>query len=96
MTISDVTQGILTQIGFGEKQVGHAERRTTLETFAIGAMFDQVLEAANLRLDPMTGGRYRCAPTWRNHLTPSIGTPLVPGNKQAVIAPRRKPEEIVS
>ena len=31
----------------------------TLETFAIGAMFDQVLEAANIRLDPMTRGRYR-------------------------------------
>lgn len=30
-----------------------------LETFAIGAMFDQVLEAANLRLHPMTNGRYR-------------------------------------
>ena len=30
-----------------------------LETFAIGAMFDQVLDAANLRLAPMTSGRYR-------------------------------------
>ncbi len=29
-----------------------------LETFAIGAMFDQVLYAANLRLQPMTIGRY--------------------------------------
>ncbi len=29
-----------------------------LETFAIGAMFDQVLQAANLRLRPMTSGRY--------------------------------------
>ncbi|TWD50613.1 exonuclease SbcC [Agrobacterium vitis] len=29
-----------------------------LETFAIGAMFDQVLNAANLRLGPMTGHRY--------------------------------------
>lgn len=29
-----------------------------LETFAIGAMFDRVLQAANLRLDPMTEGRY--------------------------------------
>ena len=38
---------------------GQNELRTSLETFAIGAMFDQVLEAANLRLDPMTGGRYR-------------------------------------
>lgn len=38
---------------------GQNEMRTSLETFAIGAMFDQVLEAANLRLDPMTGGRYR-------------------------------------
>jgi len=33
--------------------------RTPLETFAIGAMFDHVLDAANLRLDPMTAGRYR-------------------------------------
>ncbi|MCB1299601.1 MAG: hypothetical protein KDB08_11560, partial [Microthrixaceae bacterium] len=31
----------------------------TLETFAIAAMFDRVLEAANVRLDPMTRGRYR-------------------------------------
>ncbi len=29
-----------------------------LETFAIGAMFDQVLDAANLRLSPMSIGRY--------------------------------------
>lgn len=29
-----------------------------LETFAIGTMFDQVLQAANLRLRPMTSGRY--------------------------------------
>ena len=29
-----------------------------LETFAIGAMFDQVLQAANLRLQPMSSGRY--------------------------------------
>jgi exonuclease SbcC len=29
-----------------------------LETFAIGAMFDHVLQAANLRLQPMTIGRY--------------------------------------
>ncbi len=37
---------------------GQNSQRLTLETFAIGAMFDQVLEAANLRLDPMTSGRY--------------------------------------
>lgn len=30
-----------------------------LETFAIGAMFDQVLAAANLQLGPMTANRYR-------------------------------------
>lgn len=29
-----------------------------LETYAIGAMFDQVLQAANLRLSPMTSGQY--------------------------------------
>lgn len=33
--------------------------KTPLETFAIGTMFDHVLDAANLRLDPMTAGRYR-------------------------------------
>jgi exonuclease SbcC len=45
--------------GLAEAFDGQNELRTSLETFAIGAMFDQVLEAANLRLDPMTGGRYR-------------------------------------
>jgi DNA repair protein SbcC/Rad50 len=30
-----------------------------LETFAIGTLFDEVLGAANLRLEPMTNGRYR-------------------------------------
>jgi exonuclease SbcC len=38
---------------------GQNALRLTLETFAIGAMFGQVLEAANLRLGPMTSGRYR-------------------------------------
>ncbi|WP_443748676.1 SbcC/MukB-like Walker B domain-containing protein [Asticcacaulis solisilvae] len=33
-------------------------QRTDLETFAIGAMFDQVLNAANQRLRPMTNSRY--------------------------------------
>ena len=33
--------------------------RLDLETFSIGAMFDQALEAANLRLMPMTSSRYR-------------------------------------
>lgn len=42
-----------------EAFAGDNPLRTTLETFAIGAMFDHVLDAANLRLDPMTGGRYR-------------------------------------
>ncbi|MEL6373607.1 MAG: SMC family ATPase [Pseudomonadota bacterium] len=32
--------------------------RVKLETFAIGLMFEHVLEAANLRLGPMTRGRY--------------------------------------
>ena len=45
--------------GLAEAFDGQNELRTSLETFAIGAMFDQVLEAANLRLDPMTNGRYR-------------------------------------
>ncbi|MUZ74437.1 AAA family ATPase [Agrobacterium vitis] len=34
-------------------------QKLKLETFAIGAMFEQVLQAANLRLGPMTNGRYR-------------------------------------
>ena len=38
---------------------GQNSQRLTLETFAIGAMFDQVLEAANLRFAPMTSCRYR-------------------------------------
>lgn len=38
---------------------GANAQRLDLETFAIGAMFDLVLEAANLRLRPMTAGRYR-------------------------------------
>ncbi|MDH7639973.1 AAA family ATPase [Sphingomonas oryzagri] len=42
-----------------EAFVGDNVMRTPLETFAIGAMFDHVLDAANLRLDPMTAGRYR-------------------------------------
>ena len=45
--------------GLAEAFDGQNDLRTSLETFAIGAMFDQVLEAANLRLDPMTSGRYR-------------------------------------
>ncbi len=42
-----------------EAFAGENPLRTSLETFAIGAMFDHVLDAANLRLDPMTAGRYR-------------------------------------
>ena len=38
---------------------GDNAQKLDLETFAIGAMFDQVLDAANLRLGPMTGERYR-------------------------------------
>ena len=45
--------------GLAEAFDGQNELWTSLETFAIGAMFDQVLEAAKLRLDPMTSGRYR-------------------------------------
>ena len=32
--------------------------RLDLETYAIGAIFDQVLAAANIRLKPMSSGRY--------------------------------------
>jgi exonuclease SbcC len=38
---------------------GGNELRIDLETFAIGTMFDAVVESANLRLQPMTDGRYR-------------------------------------
>lgn len=44
--------------GLADAFDGNNEMRTALETYAIGAMFDQVLESANLRLDPMTAGRY--------------------------------------
>lgn len=38
---------------------GDNPQKLDLETFAIGAMFDRVLDAANLRLAPMTANRYR-------------------------------------
>ncbi len=38
---------------------GENDARMTLETFAIATMFEHVLSAANLRLEPMTRGRYR-------------------------------------
>jgi exonuclease SbcC len=38
---------------------GENPQKLDLETFAIGAMFDQVLQAANQRLGPMTINRYR-------------------------------------
>lgn len=38
---------------------GQNAQKVTLEIFAIWAMFDQVLEAANLRLGPMTSSRYQ-------------------------------------
>ena len=38
---------------------GENPLRTPLETYAIGALFDHVLRAANLRFNPMTQGRYR-------------------------------------
>lgn len=47
--------------GLADLANGKNDFKMTLETFAIGAMFDQVLEAANIRLDPMTRGRYRLA-----------------------------------
>ena len=45
--------------GLADLANGKNELNMTLETFAIAAMFDQVLAAANMRLDPMTRGRYR-------------------------------------
>lgn len=38
---------------------GKNDRKVMLPDFAIAAMFDEVLDAANDRLGPMTGGRYR-------------------------------------
>lgn len=38
---------------------GDNQLNLKLETYAIGAMFDRVLEAANLRLGPMTSSRYQ-------------------------------------
>ena len=38
---------------------GENTRRLNLETYAIGAMFNRVLEGANLRLSPMTANRYQ-------------------------------------
>lgn len=38
---------------------GENPQKLKLETYAIGAMFDHVLAAANLRLAPMTANRYR-------------------------------------
>jgi DNA repair protein SbcC/Rad50 len=38
---------------------GNNAQSLNLETFAIGAMFDQVLDAANQQLSPMTSHRYR-------------------------------------
>lgn len=38
---------------------GENPRRLNLETYAIGAMFNRVLEGANQRMSPMTANRYR-------------------------------------
>ncbi|MEQ8783423.1 MAG: hypothetical protein RIE06_27485 [Roseibium album] len=38
---------------------GNNERKVRLPDFAIAAMFDKVLAAANLRLGPMSNGRYQ-------------------------------------
>jgi exonuclease SbcC len=38
---------------------GDNQQKLDIETYAIGAMFDHVLDAANLRLGPMTAHRYR-------------------------------------
>ena len=40
---------------------GRLGPKVDLETFAVATMFDRVLEAANMRLGPMTQGRYRLA-----------------------------------
>ena len=46
--------------GLADLANGKNDFKMTLETFAIGAMFDQVLEAANMRLDPMTRALPAC------------------------------------
>ncbi len=38
---------------------GNNQHKLDLETFAIGAMFDRVIKAANLRFGPMTSHRYQ-------------------------------------
>lgn len=45
--------------GLAALAAGQNPLRLDLDTFAIGAMFDRVLAAANLRLGPMTAGRYQ-------------------------------------
>ncbi|ABI93347.1 exonuclease SbcC (plasmid) [Roseobacter denitrificans] len=45
--------------GLADLVNGNNERKVRLPDFAIAAMFDEVLVAANQRLGPMTGGRYQ-------------------------------------
>ena len=72
--------------------------RLDLETYAIGAMFDHVLAAANLRLGPMTNGRYslarendgsggRSRAAWGS--TFSTFTPAKGGRRRRFLAGRR-------
>lgn len=44
-----------------EAFTGRSYQKIDLETFAISTVFDRVLDAANLRLGPMTRGRYNLA-----------------------------------
>ncbi len=68
--LSSELSGILRQLDESEAATGPLRllasqfdagnpHKLDLETYAIGAMFDAVLEAANLRAGPMTGGRYK-------------------------------------
>ena len=45
--------------GLSDLVNGNNDRKVRLPDFAIAAMFDEVLVAANQRLGPMTGGRYQ-------------------------------------
>ncbi len=45
-------------LAVAQAAAGNNRAKLTLETYAIAAMFDQVLVAANLRLRPMSGGQY--------------------------------------
>jgi len=56
---ADLEQRAGPVLRLAEELSGKNALKLDLETFAIGAMFDRVLQAANQRLGPMTHGRFR-------------------------------------